>query len=100
MTRLIRCFAGLLLLVMANAPASLAVQTLDEIIKRDTVLIGAAAGTPPFGVTNKDQQPDGCGGSTPSCSFIRATAINREFMRNGLDRRCPIWRPSEVVTVS
>src|ERR1700737_2107431 len=59
MTRWVRCFAALLLLAVANAPGPVAAQTLDEIIKRGTVLIGVDTGTPPFGVTNKDQQPDG-----------------------------------------
>jgi polar amino acid transport system substrate-binding protein len=59
MRRLIRGVAGLFLLVLASAPAPVAAQTLDEIIKRGTVLIGVDTGTPPFGVTDKDQLPDG-----------------------------------------
>jgi polar amino acid transport system substrate-binding protein len=34
-------------------------QLLDEILKRKKVLIGIDLGVPPYGLTNKDQQPDG-----------------------------------------
>jgi polar amino acid transport system substrate-binding protein len=58
MKRLMQLGAALLLCVAAaSAPA--AAQTLDEILTRGKVLIGVDTGTPPFGVTNKDQQPDG-----------------------------------------
>jgi polar amino acid transport system substrate-binding protein len=46
-------------LAAALTTSSAAAQGLDEILKRGKVLIGVDTGTPPFGVTNKDQQADG-----------------------------------------
>jgi polar amino acid transport system substrate-binding protein len=58
MVRLARIFAGLLLLAAA-VPHAAQAQLLDDILKRGKVLIAVDTGTPPFGVTDKDMQPDG-----------------------------------------
>jgi polar amino acid transport system substrate-binding protein len=59
MTMRLMQLGAVLLLLVAAASAPAAAQTLDEILTRGKVLIGVDTGTPPFGVTNKDQQPDG-----------------------------------------
>ncbi len=41
------------------APAAHAQSTLDEIVKRGTLIVGVSLGTPPFGVTNAQMEPDG-----------------------------------------
>ena len=38
-----------------NAPGD----TLDTIIKRGTLIVGTSLGTPPYGLTNADMEPDG-----------------------------------------
>lgn len=48
--------SGLLTLAMAATGNA---ATLDDILKRKKVLIGIDLGVPPYGLTNKDQQPDG-----------------------------------------
>ena len=57
MLRKLPLVAALLLLAVAAGPA--AAQGLDAILNRSKVLIGVDTGTPPFGVINQDQQPDG-----------------------------------------
>ena len=58
MRRLIQACAYLLVLVMISAVPARA-QLLDEIIKRGKVQIAVDTGTPPFGVTDANMQPDG-----------------------------------------
>jgi polar amino acid transport system substrate-binding protein len=58
MTRIIGTGIALLMLTAFMTTAASG-QLLDEIQKRGKVLIAVDTGTPPFGVTNKDQEPDG-----------------------------------------
>src|SRR5258708_26635763 len=58
MRRLIQACAYLLVLVMISAVPARA-QLLDEIIKRGKVQIAVDTGTPPFGITDANMQPDG-----------------------------------------
>ena len=58
--RLGKLFAVLLsvsLVVLAAFGASAG--TLDDVLKRKKILIGIDLGVPPYGLTNKEQQPDG-----------------------------------------
>jgi len=53
-------FALLLALAWAFiAPAAHAQSTLDDIIKRGTLIVGISLGTPPYGITNAQMEPDG-----------------------------------------
>jgi polar amino acid transport system substrate-binding protein len=58
MRRLIQASAYLLVLVVTSAVPARA-QLLDEIIKRGKVQIAVDTGTPPFGITDANMQPDG-----------------------------------------
>ena len=58
MRRLIQSCACLLVLVVTTAVPAHA-QLLDEIIKRGKVQIAVDTGTPPFGITDVNMQPDG-----------------------------------------
>ncbi|MGQ0664074.1 MAG: transporter substrate-binding domain-containing protein [Pseudomonadota bacterium] len=60
MTRITGSLVSLLAAaVMALAPAAASAASLDDIIKRKKVLIGIDLGVPPYGLTDKDQKPDG-----------------------------------------
>jgi polar amino acid transport system substrate-binding protein len=48
-----------LLLAMHAAPAPAAEQTIDDIIKKGTVVIGVSTTTPIFGLVGKDGEPEG-----------------------------------------
>jgi polar amino acid transport system substrate-binding protein len=51
---------GAAMLLTAAAPAFAQQQsTLDEIIKSGTINVGVGLGTPPYGLTNAEMQPDG-----------------------------------------
>ena len=41
------------------APAAHAQSTLDDVIKRGTLIVGISLGTPPYGITNAQMEPDG-----------------------------------------
>ena len=56
MKRLI-LLAGLLLAFVA--PAAHAESTLDDVVKRGTLIVGVSLGTPPYGITNAQMEPDG-----------------------------------------
>ncbi|HYZ62524.1 MAG TPA: transporter substrate-binding domain-containing protein [Acetobacteraceae bacterium] len=43
----------------AAAQAAPGGSTLDTVIKRGTLIVGVSLGTPPFGITNQDMEPDG-----------------------------------------
>ncbi|MBI1775488.1 MAG: transporter substrate-binding domain-containing protein [Proteobacteria bacterium] len=58
MKRLIAAVAALAFVGFASASAY-AQSTLDEVIKRGTLVIGVSLGTPPFGITNATMEPDG-----------------------------------------
>lgn len=58
MKKLISAVAALALVGITSASA-LAQSTLDEVIKRGTLIIGVSLGTPPFGITNASMEPDG-----------------------------------------
>jgi polar amino acid transport system substrate-binding protein len=47
------------ILVAALAGPASAESTLDTVIKRGTLIVGISLGTPPFGITNGEMQPDG-----------------------------------------
>jgi len=54
--------AGLLMSFMATpflTQAAHAQSNLDEIIKRGTLIVGISLGTPPYGITNAQMEPDG-----------------------------------------
>src|SRR5580698_10282606 len=50
---LLSAFAFMLIAVSARADA------LDDIIKRGTLIVGVSLGTPPYGLTNAQMEPDG-----------------------------------------
>jgi polar amino acid transport system substrate-binding protein len=50
------CLLGAAFLFAGTAHADSA---LDTVIKRGTLIVGISLGTPPFGITNGDMQPDG-----------------------------------------
>src|SRR5207244_10756013 len=56
--RLIAAIAALAI-VGLGATSARAQSTLDDVIKRGTLIIGVSLGTPPFGVTNANMEPDG-----------------------------------------
>ena len=58
MRQLIQACAALLVLVATSA-VPVHAQLLDEIIKRGKVQIAVDTGTPPFGITDANMQPDG-----------------------------------------
>jgi len=49
-------FAALALPAAAQAAAG---NTLDTVSKRGTLIVGVSLGTPPYGITNTDMEPDG-----------------------------------------
>ena len=47
------------LAALCAATAAQAEDTLDQIIKRGTLIVGVSLGTPPYGITNAQMEPDG-----------------------------------------
>ena len=45
--------------LLTAAPAARADSTLDDVIKRGTLIVGVGLGTPPYGLTNAQMEPDG-----------------------------------------
>jgi polar amino acid transport system substrate-binding protein len=58
-TRLLHATAIALLLAVQAAPAICAEQTIDDIIKKGTVVVGVSTTTPIFGLVGKDGEPEG-----------------------------------------
>jgi polar amino acid transport system substrate-binding protein len=56
---LLRLAACLALATFVLTGAARAESTLDTVIKRGTLIVGISLGTPPFGITNGDMEPDG-----------------------------------------
>ncbi len=51
--------AGLAALAQPAAAQAASPGTLDTVVKRGTLIIGVSLGTPPYGITNAEMEPDG-----------------------------------------
>ena len=108
---------GLIIAAQGSGPAAAQQQTIDDIIKKGTIVVGVSTTTPIFGLVGSDGQPEGYDpdvarllakylgvkvefvpvtGATASLNYLAAAStcssacsVSRQSVRNRFGIQCP-----------